>query len=136
MKVVIRNSKCFSVRSGTGKIFTIPDNYFHDGNKLILDLGKVRDIANVYVNESPIGICWKPPYTFNVTDLFKTGENILSIEITNEWTNRIIGDLKLDEKQRILNESKGAFYFFGPPPALEESGLIGPVTIKAVRNSY
>ena len=42
----------------------------------------------------------------------------------------------LDEKQKILNERKDAIYFFGPQPALEESGLIGQVTIKTIRNSY
>jgi len=128
--------KYFSGTATYTKTFTIPNNYLREGNKFILDLGKVRDIANLYVNESPIGICWKPPYTIDVTDVIRTGENLLKIEITNQWTNRIIGDFKLDEKQKILNEKKDAFYFFGPPPALEESGLIGPVTIKVIKNSY
>ena len=91
--------------------------------------------ARVFVNGTPEGVCWKPPYIFDVTDVLKTGKNLLRIEITNQWTNRIIGDIKLVEKKKILNERKGAIYFFGPPPALEESGLIGPVTIKVVKNS-
>jgi len=127
--------KYFSGTASYTKTFTVHDNYIKDGNKLFLDLGKVRDIANVYVNGTPEGVCWKPPYTFDVTDILKTGKNLLRIEITNQWTNRIIGDIKLVEKKKILNERKGAIYFFGPPPALEESGLIGPVTIKVVRNS-
>ena len=127
--------KFFSGTASYTKTFNIPVNYLQNGNKLILDLGKVGDIANVYVNESSLGICWKPPYTFNVTDALQTGENLLNIEITNQWTNRIIGDSKLDDESKILNEKKGAFYFFGPPPPLEESGLIGPVTIKVFSNS-
>ena len=125
----------FIINAEKGTTFTIPINYLQNGNKLILDLGKVGDIANVRVNESPQGICWKPPYTFNVTDALQTGENLLNVEITNQWTNRIIGDSKLDDERKILNEKKGAFYFFGPLPPLEESGLIGPVTIKVVSNS-
>jgi len=126
----------FSGTASYTKTFTIPGTYLQDGNRLILALGKVRDIANVYVNESSLGICWKPPYTIDVTDVLRTGENFLEIEITNQWTNRIIGDSKLDEKQKILNERKDAIYFFGPQPPLEESGLIGPVTIKEIRNSH
>ena len=124
--------------SGTAsyiKTFTVSDSYLQDESKLILDLGKVRDIAKVIVNETPIDICWKPPYTFDITDVLRTGENVLNVEITNQWTNRIIGDLKLDEKEKILNEKKDAIYFFGPPPALEESGLMGPVIIKLVINA-
>ncbi|MEJ2195544.1 MAG: hypothetical protein P8X73_11895 [Ignavibacteriaceae bacterium] len=128
--------KYFSGTASYTKTFTIPGTYIQDGNRIILDLGKVGDIANVYVNESSLGICWKPPYTFDVTDVLRTGENFLDIEITNQWTNRIIGDSMLDEKQKILNERKDAIYFFGPQPALEESGLIGQVTIKTIRNSY
>ena len=128
--------KYFSGTASYKTAFTIPGNYIQNGNKLILDLGKVGDIANVSVNKFPIGICWKPPYTFDVTDVLRTGENLLNIEITNQWTNRIIGDSKLDEKQKVLNEEKGALYFFGPQPALQESGLIGPVTIKTVRNLH
>ena len=127
--------KYFSGTASYTKTFTVHDNYLKAGNKLILDLGKVRDIANVFVNGTPEGVCWKPPYIFDVTDVLKTGKNLLRIEITNQWTNRIIGDIKLVEKKKILNERKGAIYFFGPPPALEESGLIGPVTIKVVKNS-
>ena len=128
--------KYFSGTASYTKTFTIPSTYIQDGNRIILDLGKVGDIANVYVNESSLGICWKPPYTFDVTEVLRTGENFLDIEITNQWTNRIIGDSLLDEKQKILNERKDAIYFFGPQPALEESGLIGQVTIKTIRNSY
>lgn len=127
--------KYFSGTASYAKTFTIPSNYLQEGNQLILDLGEVRDIANLYVNETPINICWKPPYTFDIADALRTGKNILNIEITNQWTNRIIGDLKSDEKNKILNLGKGAFYFFGPPPPLEESGLIGLVTIKVVGNS-
>ena len=128
--------KYFSGTASYTKIFTIPGSYLQHGNKLILDLGKVGDIADVYVNKSPIGIRWKSPYAFDVTDLLRKGENFLNIEITNQWTNRIIGDSKLDENKKVLNEKKDAFYFFGPPPSLEESGLIGPVTIKVVSNSH
>ena len=127
--------KYFSGTATYAKTFFVPDNYLQNGNKVILDLGKVKDIANVFVNESSINICWKSPYTCDITNALRVGENFLNIGITNQWTNRIIGDLKLDEDKKILNEEEGAFYFFGPPPPLEESGLIGPVTIKVVHNS-
>jgi len=127
--------KYFSGTATYTKTFTIPSNYLQDGNKLVLDLGNVRDIANVSVNETQNNICWKAPYTVDVTNVLKEGKNTLNVKVTNQWTNRIVGDSKLDEEHKILNEKKDALYFFGPLPDLEESGLIGPVTIKAVKDS-
>jgi len=59
----------------------------------------------------------------------KAGENQLEIKVTSEWTNRLIGD-RLAPAKRVLAEGPPPF---GPPPALNTSGLLGPVTFVSAR---
>lgn len=56
------------------------------------DLGSARDVLEVTVNRQSLGTLWKPPYQVDVTSALKSGENQLEIKVTNEWTNRQIGD--------------------------------------------
>lgn len=60
-----------------------------------LDLGEVKNIAEVSLNGKNLGILWKPPYSVDVTGALKAGENILEVKVTNLWPNRLIGDEKL-----------------------------------------
>ena len=55
----------------------------------------------------------------------------LEIKVTNEWTNRIIGDRLAPASKRVLSDVpvRGGL---GPPPTLAPSGLLGPVTIVSV----
>jgi hypothetical protein len=112
-------------------------SWFRSGQHLYLDLGKVRDIAEVKVNGKSVGIVWAPPYRVDVTTALEPGVNRLTINVTNEWTNRIVGDRLLPPEKRVLSQEgvappRGGGPFFGPrEPA--ESGLIGAVTIVAER---
>ena len=82
------------------------------GNRLMLDLGDVREIAEVRLNgnepgDAPAslrsrvtrdrGILWKPPFRVDVTGAAKAGANLLTIRVTNLWPNRLIGDEQLPE---------------------------------------
>jgi len=108
--------------------------WFRSGQRIYLDLGKVRDIAEVSVNGKPAGLVWAPPYRVDVTDALKPGTNRLEIKVTNEWANRIVGDRLGPPEKRVLPQSgptppRGS-PFFGPrEPAA--SGLLGAVTIVA-----
>lgn len=62
------------------------------GNRLILDLGKVHEIARVYLNGKDLGVSWKSPHTMDITAVLEAGKNQLRIDVTNQWTNRLIGD--------------------------------------------
>ena len=60
---------------------------------MLLDLGVVREIAEVAVNGVPVeGIMWKPPFRADVTPALRPGKNRIEVKITNLWPNRIIGD--------------------------------------------
>ena len=95
----------------------------------MLDLGKVKDIAEVSVNGKSLDVLWKLPYELDITSALKTGVNKIEIKVTNQWTNRITGD-GANPNKKVL--SGGGFRFGAGGSALIESGLIGPVILNRV----
>ncbi|PWK27572.1 F5/8 type C domain-containing protein [Arcicella aurantiaca] len=91
-----------------------------------LDLGEVANIANVKVNGVNCGVAWTAPYRVEITKAIREGENQLNIEVSNTWANRLIGDNKLPENQRIT-KTTAPFRLAGK--ALEKSGLLGEVKL-------
>jgi hypothetical protein len=79
--------------SGTAvyeKNFTLPESYH--GQKLILDLGRVSSVAEVYLNGKAAGTLVWSPYKLDITEFVKTGENHLTIRLTNTEANaRAVG---------------------------------------------
>jgi hypothetical protein len=70
----------------------------------------------------------------DVTSAWLPGENRLEISVTNQWTNRLLGDQALPPERRVLNSpvTVGAFRGGSSPTEkmpLPASGLLGPVTI-------
>jgi len=59
--------------------------------RLVLDLGRVCYVAEVWVNDAPAGRRLWPPYAVDVTGLVHTGENALRIRVTNTPANRVFG---------------------------------------------
>jgi hypothetical protein len=62
---------------------------------------QVRDIADVKINGKPVGLIWAPPYEIDVTDALRPGVNNIEVDVTKEWTNRLIGDRELPEAQDL-----------------------------------
>ena len=125
--------KYFSGTATYSKNLHAPAAWFHPGQRFVLDLGKVRDIAEVDVNGKSVGMIWAPPYRVDVTSALKPGANRIEIKVTNEWTNRIVGDRKLPPDRRVLPPSgtpppRGGGLFFGSREPVE-SGLLGSVTL-------
>ena len=129
--------KYFSGTATYSKDLRAPAAWFRPGQHLYLDLGKVRDIAEVEMNGKPAGLVWAPPYRVDVTAALKPGVNRIEIKVTNEWTNRIVGDRLAPAGKSILPQAgvtpaRPGSPFFGPrEPA--ESGLLGSVKIVADR---
>ncbi len=102
--------------------------------KMILDLGGVRDVAEVFINGKSAGILWKKPYQADISQLVQPGKNDLKIEIVNLWVNRMTGDMLSDPKDRFCktNQSymKSEVWPGGDEPfRLQTAGLLGPVTL-------
>jgi len=142
--------KYFSGTATYVKEVEIPAAMMGAGHSLILDLGEVKNIAEVFVNGKPLGILWKPPFRADITGAVKPGKNTLEIKITNLWPNRLIGDEQLPEDcewtttgalkkwPQWLLEGKPSptgrvtfttWHHWQKGDAPLPSGLLGPVTI-------
>ncbi len=97
----------------------------------IIDLGEVQNIAEVIVNGKNIGIAWKKPFKLDISEAVKAGRNNIQVRITNLWVNRLIGDSQPDVKTKTTFTTM-AFYRANSP--LLPSGLLGPVTVKGLKN--
>ena len=115
--------------SGTGsytKTIQAPADWFKEGSQIWLDLGSVKNLAEVVVNGKSLGIVWKTPFRVNVTEALKQGGNALEVKVTNLWVNRLIGDQQSGVKNKITYTTE-AFYQANSP--LLSSGLLVPVKI-------
>ena len=54
-----------------------------------LDLGDVREIAQLEVNGKPVDVRLWPPYRFDVTTTLKPGKNRVRIGVTNTRANEL-----------------------------------------------
>lgn len=116
--------------SGTARYshdLNVPEAWL-DGAHLEIDLGHVKDLAEVFVNGKSAGITWKPPFRIDITDLLKPGVNELTIAVTNLWVNRLIGD----KQPNVTPVAFATFNPYGQDSPLLESGLIGPVELFSV----
>ncbi len=118
--------KYFSGTATYTKSIQAPAEWFKVGAKLWLDLGDVKNIAEVSVNGRPFGIFWKTPFRIDVTSALKAGTNILEIKVTNLWVNRLIGDQQPNVTKKYTYT---ALQFYRAESPLLPSGLIGPVLI-------
>lgn len=91
-----------------------------------LDVGKVANIAEVFLNGQSCGVAWTAPYRVDITKAVRAGKNELKIAVTNTWFNRLKGDLLLPEKERITQTNAP---FWAKDKPLLPAGLHGPVTI-------
>lgn len=70
----------------------VDDAILKKSNQAILDLGDVYICAEVFVNGKRVAIKWMYPFKIDIYPYLQDGENHLEIHITNQWTNRLIGD--------------------------------------------
>jgi len=139
--------------------FNITRSMLGKDQLLMLDLGEVAVAARVFVNGQDLGVLWKAPYQVDISDAVKAGKNQVTVDVSNVWTNRLIGDERYPdtsgysargntmpdwytdnqappESQR-LTFCATPFYKASDP--LVSSGLIGPVrivTTKAIALSH
>ena len=97
-------------------------------SKYYLDLGSVKELAQVILNGKDLGVLWKPPFRVDITDALKPGKNTLEVRVTNLWPNRLIGDAALPKEKRL---TWSTFEPYTPADPLLPSGLLGPVNIQA-----
>ena len=118
------------VFSGTARYSTtvvVPASLLAEGRVVVLDLGRVAEVARLHVNGSEVATLWCPPFRADVSSHLQAGPNLVEIEVTNTWHNRIVGDLRYPEagefaRTNIKNR-------FRADMELLPSGLLGPVRL-------
>jgi len=106
--------------------FDIPEDLYRAGETWVIDLGAVHEIASVRLNGKNLGVLWTPPFQTEITDVLHQNNNLLEIDIVNNWPNRLIGDAGIPEEQRLTRTNVTKFTADMP---LTPSGLLGPVRL-------
>jgi len=149
----------FGVRYFSGTVtytrqLAVPRTLVSKDQRVILDLGDVRELCRVRLNGKLLATLWKPPFRVDITDSVRSGANDLVVEVTNLWTNRLIGDEQFpDDMGWNGAQLKGWPEWFAKGEARPEprrktfttwrhnfkdtpllpSGLLGPVMLRPVR---
>lgn len=97
------------------------------GEKLLLDLGEVHEVASVRLNGVDLGVVWIRPARVDITRAARVGENKLEVTVVNLWPNRMIADESLPKEKRFTESNIHKFTAVTP---LYPSGLLGPVTVE------
>jgi hypothetical protein len=101
-------------------------NGFPSASSFALDLGDLRELADVKLNGKSCGITWSPPFRVDISRVLRPGKNELEIQVVNFWPNRLIGDAALPPQSRITRTN---IRKLTPETPLMPSGLFGPVMI-------
>jgi hypothetical protein len=121
------NIRYFSGTAAYRTEFSLPQEYLGKNSSVYLDLGIVKNLAEIRLNDRECGLLWKVPFRLDVTTVVKPGRNQLEVRVTNLWPNRLIGDTFLPEKKRSTHTNVSVFNRQSP---LLESGLLGPVEVR------
>ncbi len=113
--------------SGHGKYTTTVKLKKKPSGNEILHLGKVMNIAHVWVNGQDCGIVWTAPYEANIGKALKKGVNTIDIEVVNTWANALRG---MDEGKAPYEGIWTNAKYRMDKPHLLPAGLLGPITIK------
>jgi hypothetical protein len=102
----------------------------HSPERLFLDLGDVKDVAEIRLNGKKLGILWCAPWRVEITGVVKPTGNILQVDVINLWANRVVRDLALPKEKKITNtHDVFRFDMLNVNTPLLESGLLGPVIV-------
>lgn len=105
---------------------TIDSTTLADNARIFIDLGVVKNIAEISVNGIGAGVLWKVPFrSADIKPLLKEGDNLLEIKVTNVWRNRMIGDVQPGETNPVTAIRR----FYKATDKLLPSGLLGPVRL-------
>lgn len=78
---------------------------------VILDLGDIKNMATVRVNGTKFPVMWKSPFLLDIKSAIKEGDNIIDVDVTNLWPNRMIGD---EQEPDDIEWSEPLIYDYAP----------------------
>ena len=98
--------------------------------RTFLNLGRVKDLAEVRLNGRRLGVLWCSPWRVEITAALQPGQNSLQVTVVNQWVNRLIGDASLPAEKRIARTTWNPYK---PDSPLLESGLLGPLRLERMQ---
>ncbi len=112
----------------------LPDAWLGRQQPVYLNLGEMWAVAEVLVNEKPIGVVWAPPFAIDIASALLPGTNTIRVRVANNWINRLTGDARLPagsnrhtQTNIITNTPRGIPWSRVEP---RRSGLMGPVFLE------
>ena len=140
-----KDIRYYSGKATYRKTFDLPTGKYR---RVYLDLGEVKNIAQVRLNGKDLGILWTAPRRVDITGIARQKGNELEVDVVNLWPNRLTGDGQLPKDRRLTKTNVRTYETpapiphycntdlscaegvkMGPPPPLLRSGLLGPVTL-------
>ena len=117
--------KYYSGTANYKSAFTVPAGALNGLKEAKIDLGKVYVMAELIINGHNAGVLWREPYiSADILPWLKEGNNIIEVNVTNLWVNRMIGDRQRGEKP-VTNVRR----FYNAGDKLLPSGPLGPVKL-------
>jgi hypothetical protein len=115
----------FSGRGQYTTTFTVPASLLASHRRIVLDLGDVKEVAEININGKPGPRLLLRPYRADVTSLLQPGENTLQITVVNTLFNALSAQGKsANYLPETTNTENG----------LLPSGLIGPVRLEELHS--
>jgi len=115
------------------KSIHVPAHWLGTGRAVHLDLGDVRDVAEVFVNGQSAGILWKAPFRADMTSLVRPGPGIENGSLIEPSSGRLIGDESLPAEKRFTRTNITSFDSSRAKPGtvtfIQPAGLLGPVRL-------
>ena len=97
----------------------------------ILNLGKVRDWATVYINGKKAVDLWCEPYSCDITPFLEGGRADIRVEVTSTWYNALVHDASLPEEERMTWTKNGP----KPGSPYHDAGLLDRTAILRLHSS-
>ncbi|MNY16008.1 Glycosyl hydrolases family 2, sugar binding domain [compost metagenome] len=128
---VFENSSLFDWKDNEKTKFNSEDGIYtasftldkiQTGKTYLVDLGKVFYVARLKINGVDAGKRIFAPYSFNITNLLKQGQNTIEVTVTTSRRNAFAGEA--GKRNPHYKQFKGKEKLLVP------SGLVGPVMIK------
>jgi hypothetical protein len=120
----------FSGRGTYSTTFTI--STADVGKRLTLDLGNVRDVAEVKLNGKLAATLLLRPYQTDIGEFVQPGQNLLEISVTNALFNSMVLREPRSFHAGNTENASGLMSSSLMSSGLMSSGLIGPVQIKVM----
>lgn len=92
-------------------------------SRILIDLGNVKDVAEVQVNGKRVTTLLLSPYQADITEFLRPGTNQLEISVTNALFNSMV----LQQPRTFCNGDTDNL------TGLMSAGLIGPVQLKVLK---